>query len=138
MRFQVQKTITFEVDTSIERKRISACFKAKKYAELRKRLLEAIDAIEHQRFKEAHRIFNDPWWDGLIDETPRREFIGECCYYELWKREKHVHPTYSPTSLTGMLDYDALVYQILNKSPSRKTTVLSLPAHRPYQKEKEP
>ena len=76
MKIIIQKASTFTVDTGAERKRIERCFKGDKT--MRKKLLNLMDLVEAEKWKEAYKELEGKYWNGYDaeQECSRLEFIG--------------------------------------------------------------
>jgi len=78
MKMTVQKTETFTVDFTNERKRINKCFKGKKDSKNKQMLHELMNLIEQEKWVEAKKELEGKWWQGDDETTEcsRLEFIG--------------------------------------------------------------
>jgi hypothetical protein len=76
MKFLLSKTCQGVFDTSRERQRINKAFK--RDPEIKKHLLELMDAVEAGQWKKAAEMLDGEWWSGRDKkrECPRLEFCG--------------------------------------------------------------
>jgi len=71
----IQECKSFTINTAKERKRINEVFKDR--GDIKVKLLELMDLVEQQKWKEASVELEREWWQGEDEHgCPRLEFIG--------------------------------------------------------------